>query len=108
MWDTDTYWFDISLVLGICAIGNILLGHFEEHKPKWRRLLKIGIVLGIALVLSYFQLRWVLYLLIALIGLCAAYIHVIWLPRHGINGWTGEPREKYLELVSGRKKQRAP
>ena len=22
-----------------------------------------------------------------------------WLPKHGINGWTAEPRDKYLELM---------
>jgi hypothetical protein len=26
------------------------------------------------------------------------YIHAIWLPRHGVNGWTGDPREKYYAL----------
>jgi hypothetical protein len=25
-------------------------------------------------------------------------IHLWWLPKHGINGWTGEPREKYYTL----------
>jgi hypothetical protein len=22
-------------------------------------------------------------------------IHMWWLPKHGINGWTGEPKDKY-------------
>jgi len=26
------------------------------------------------------------------------FVHVWWLPRHGINGWTGEPKEKYYAL----------
>jgi hypothetical protein len=26
------------------------------------------------------------------------YKHGIWLPRHGVNGWTDEPREKYYAL----------
>jgi hypothetical protein len=25
-------------------------------------------------------------------------IHMWWLPKHGINGWTGEPRAKYYQL----------
>lgn len=26
------------------------------------------------------------------------YVHGVWLPRHGVNGWTAEPREKYYAL----------
>jgi len=25
-------------------------------------------------------------------------IHMWWLPKHGINGWTAEPKEKYYQL----------
>jgi len=52
MWNTDTLWFDASVVLAIFAAGNIVFGHFEEHRPKWRRLLKVVIVLGVVLGLS--------------------------------------------------------
>jgi hypothetical protein len=34
----------------------------------------------------------------AIAALPVIYIHGIWLPRHGVNGWTGEPREKYYAL----------
>jgi len=100
MWNTSTYWFDVSVVFIIFAIGNILLGHFEQHRPKLRRLLKVVIILGLSLTLSYFQLRWVFFLILFAFVAAAAYIHMVWLPGHGINGWTGEPRDKYLELVS--------
>ena len=33
--------------------------------------------------------------------LVVVYLHAVWLPSKGINGWTGEPRDKYLELVGG-------
>lgn len=26
------------------------------------------------------------------------YVHGFWLPRNGVSGWTGEPREKYYAL----------
>ena len=26
------------------------------------------------------------------------YIHAIWRPCHGVNGWTGEPRDQYYAL----------
>jgi predicted MFS family arabinose efflux permease len=35
---------------------------------------------------------------LAIAALPVIYIHGIWLPRHGVNGWTGEPREKYYAL----------
>ncbi len=38
MWSTDTRWFDTAIVMGIFAIGNILFGHFEEHRPRVLRL----------------------------------------------------------------------
>ena len=35
---------------------------------------------------------------IALLLVTAAVVRLWWLPRHGINGFTGEPRDKYYEL----------
>ena len=99
MWDTQSFWFDIALIFGIFAIGNILLGHFEEHRPKWRRLLKVVIVLGLALCLSYFRLRWVTYAILVMFAVGAGYIHLVWLPKNGIDGWTGEPKQKYYDLL---------
>lgn len=33
----ETVWFDLAVVFGIFAFGNVLFGHFEEHKPQDRR-----------------------------------------------------------------------
>jgi hypothetical protein len=104
MWSTDTAWFDIAVVMSIFAVGNILFGHFEEHKPKPRRLLKVGLVVGITALLSIVGLRWVAYGLLGLLGLAAVYVHAWWLPRHGVNGLTGEPKAKYYELIGVRPK----
>jgi hypothetical protein len=100
MWSTDTLWFDAAVVLGIFAVGNILFGHFEAHRPKWRRLLKVALFLAIVLSLSATVGRAWACAFLALPLLAALYIHLIWLPKHGINGWTGEPRDRYLELVT--------
>lgn len=99
MWKTDTFWFDVAVVMSIFAVGSILLGHFEEHKSKLRRVLKVAIVLGVTVTLSWAGLRWLAYGLLGLMGLGAAYVHLWWLPSHGINGWTGEPKAKYYELL---------
>ncbi len=103
MWSTANYWFDVSVVVGVLAIGNILPGHFEEHLPKWKRLFKLLVFLIFAVSLSYFNQRWLFYSILLLFALVAVYIHVVWLPKNGINGWTGEPKEKYLDWVKGKK-----
>jgi hypothetical protein len=99
MWSTKTAWFDIALVMSIFAVGNILMGHFEEHKPKLRRLVKVAIVAGATAGLSSLGYRWVAYGMLGALGLAAVYVHLWWLPSHGVNGWTGEPKEKYYELL---------
>lgn len=100
MWRTDSLWLETAVVLGIFAVGNILFGHFEQHRNPLRRLAKVVLVLGITLALSAtvgraWGLGWLLLPLAA-----AAYVHLRWLPSHGINGFTGEPRDKYLALVT--------
>jgi hypothetical protein len=103
MWQTNTIWFDVTVVMSIFAVGNILFGHFEEHKPKWRRLLKVALVLGIFLGLVTSAGRAWGYGMLAIPLIGAAVVHLWWLPKHGINGWTGEPKEKYYELLKVRR-----
>ncbi len=103
MWGTETRWFDVAVVMSLFAVGSILFGRFEEHKPRWRRLLKVVIVLALTLTLAATVGRVWAYGLLVLPILGAAWVHLRWLPRHGINGWTAEPRDKYLELVRSRR-----
>jgi hypothetical protein len=99
MWNTDTPWFDVAAVTSFLAAGNILFGHFEEHKAKWRRLLKVALFAGMTAGFSSFGLRWVGWALMGVAIVGAGYLHLRWLPSHGINGWTGEPKEKYYKLM---------
>jgi hypothetical protein len=101
MWRTDTLWFDVAVVMTIFAVGSILFGRFEEHKPRWRRVLKVAVVLAVTLALATTMGRLWAYGVLMLPLLGAAWAHLYWLPKHGINGWTAEPRDKYLELVRG-------
>lgn len=98
MWTIDTYWFDFSLVSMIYALGNILMGHFEEHTPKWRRVLKYLITLVVVISISHYFGRVWSYGLIGVMALFAVYVHGFALPKKGINGWTGAPLEKYYEF----------
>ena len=93
-----TMWFEIAIVANIFAVGNILFGHFEEGTPKWRRLLKMLLVMAISVAISsYLGRAWFLAFLGAMF-LPAVYIHVWWLPSRGVNGWTCEPKQRYYEL----------
>jgi len=91
-------WIDIAVMASLFAVGNILFGHFEERTPKWRRVLKFFVMTGlIAFISSTAGRPWS----IALVGalLCAVLvIHLWWLPKQGIHGLTGEPKEKYYAL----------
>ena len=104
MWNTNTLWFDVAVVMSIFAVGSVLFGRFEEHKPRGRRLLKVAIVLTATLALSASVGRMWAYSVLAIPLIAAAYVHLVWLPQRGINGWTAEPREKYLELINARRR----
>ena|SRR5689334_1754980 len=91
-------WMAIAITATIFAIGNIVFGHFEERTPKWRRVTKVFLVLGlVAAVSARFGPAWGLFPVVLMLVLFMV-VHLWWLPRHGINGWTGEPKEKYYEF----------
>ena len=103
MW-ARTYWFDFALLYALLSIGSILFGHFEDWKPKWRRVLKIGMWTAIFFALLQFGGRpWAWGVMGALL-IVVVYLHAVWLPSKGINGWTAEPRDKYLELVGAKQR----
>jgi len=91
-------WPEVAVVAIIFAVGNILMGHWEAQTPKWRRLLKFVLFLGLTLAISASVGRLWAFGFLGAIGVAAVIIHAWWLPRHGINGWTGEPKEKYYAL----------
>ncbi len=102
MWSTDSHWFEVALLMGLTAIGGVLVGHFEAHKPKWRRVTKILVanVLFVGVSVAFGRIWF--WALLGVLALAVLYVHLIWLPKNGVNGWTGEPRERYLELVGPR------
>ena len=78
--------------------GNVLFRHFDPKLPLWRRVMKSAIALAITAAISCrFGHRGVL-IAFGIAMLPLIYVHGIWLPRHGVNGWTGEPRKRYYEL----------
>ncbi len=90
---------EVAVVATIFAVGNIVFGHWEAETPKWRRVLKFLLILGLTLGLSAALGRLWAFLFLGSLALLALIVHGWWLPRrHGINGWTGEPKEKYYAL----------
>ncbi len=86
------------LALAIFALGSIWFGKFEEGTPKWRRTLKLFVVVAaVGAIAQRFGSRPAIGLLaaIAVIGLV---VHFTWCRRHGIDPWTAEPWELYRRL----------
>ena len=98
MWDTNTIWFEISIVSGTIALGHICLGHFEERTLRLRKFIKYSSVLTLIILLSHFFGQKVALIVYGLLCLPVFWIHLVDLPKKGINGWTGKPKSKYYEL----------
>ena len=99
MWTTNSLWFEVAIVSIIFAVGNMVMGHFEERTPKVRRIGKYILTLLLICTLSVVSGRTVAMTVLAASILPILYIHGYVLPRkHGINGWTGEPKSKYYEF----------
>jgi len=98
MWNTDSLWLEISIVSFFLLMGHIFMGHFEERTPKLRKFAKVVASLVLVIVLSSIFGRTVAFTVFGLFLIPVVYIHGIWLPKRGINGWTGEPKSRYYDL----------
>jgi hypothetical protein len=103
-WRTDTLWLEVAIVCGLTAFGSIFFGHFEEETPKWRRVLKLVAMNIITVALSALLGRPWAFGFLGLMLAAVVVVHGWWLPKNGINGLTGEPKEKYYELRGWKKK----
>jgi hypothetical protein len=99
MWTTDSLWFEVAIVSIIFAVGNMVMGHFEEQTPKVRRVGKYLLTTLIVCLISIYAGRPVAMIVLGFSVLPILYIHGYYLPKKkGINGWTGEPKSKYYEF----------
>lgn len=99
MWHTESLWFEIAIVSIIFAVGNMLMGHFEERTPKLRRVGKFILTLLIVCGVSVLFGRTVSMIILAISFFPILYIHGYYLPKKkGINGWNGEPKSKYYDF----------
>jgi uncharacterized protein YqhQ len=89
---------DVAIMAAFLVFGNVKFQHFEPRMPLWRRILKVLVILAVTAGISHYFGRTGVMIWLGIAMLPLIYIHGIWLPRHGVNGWTGEPREKYYAL----------
>ena len=99
MWTLDSRWFDVASFTTLWAVLVILFGHFEQHRPSWRRLLKFALLLTLLLVVIETAGRVWGYAALGLLLAAGGAIHFTVLANRGIDGWTGEPREKFEALL---------
>jgi hypothetical protein len=98
MWTTESLWFEVAIVSMIFAIGNMVMGHFEERTPKVRRVGKYLLIMLIVCGISLAFGRNVSMAVLSISLIPVLYIHAYYLPKKGINGWTGEPKSRYYEF----------
>jgi hypothetical protein len=56
------------------------------------------VALAIVICSSIFFGRTIAFILLGAFLIPVLYIHLILLPKKGINGWTGKPKSKYYEF----------
>ena len=99
MWSTDSRWFDIAAFSTLWVVLTVVFGRFEQHKPAWRRLSKWAVFLVLLVGLIETAGRPVAYGVLGLLIIVGASFHFALLSKLGINGWTGEPRDRFDALV---------
>jgi hypothetical protein len=95
----DSRWVDVAALTTLLVVLTVVFDRFERHKPAWRRLAKIAVLAALVLVLIESLGRAWGYGVLALMLVAGTSLHFTVLSRLGINGWTGEPREKFEALL---------
>ena len=91
---------EILIVLTIASIAYFLVfNNFEKHLPIQKRISKLFMFVGVLAVIGILFGRFAFWSVIALMTIGQIYLHGVYFPRHGINGLTAEPHDKYLEVI---------
>ena len=95
----DSRWFDVAAFTTLCVVLTVVFGHFERHKPMWRRVGKVVALVALALVFVEGLGRPWAYAIFGLLLLAGSGLHFVVLSKLGINGFTGKPRDKFEALL---------
>ncbi len=91
---------EILIVLTIASLAYfVVFNKFEKHVPMKRRIVKLVTVVGVLSIIGILFSRYAFWGMIALMTIGQVYVHGVYFPKHGVNGWTAEPYDKYLELT---------
>ncbi len=91
---------EIIIVLTIASLAYfVVFNKFEKHVPVKRRIIKLVILIGMLAIIGTLFSRFAFWGMIALMTVGQVYLHGVYFPKHGVNGWTAEPYDKYLELT---------
>jgi len=99
MWTTDSRWFDAAVLTTALVVLTAIFDRFERHKPAWRRVGKIVVLVALVLVAIEALGRAWGYAVLGLLLLAGTALHFVVLWKLGINGFTAEPREKFETLL---------
>jgi hypothetical protein len=91
---------EILAVLIIAGIAYFLVfNNFEKHVPIQGRIIKLGVVVGVLVIIGILFGRYAFWGVITLMTFGQIYLHGWYFPKHGINGLTAEPHDKYMEVI---------
>lgn len=91
---------EILIVLAIASLAYfVVFKKFEKHVPTQRRITKLILVVGVLSLIGILFSRFAFWGVITLMTIGQVYVHGVYFPKHGVNGWTAEPYDKYLELT---------
>jgi uncharacterized membrane protein len=95
------------IVLTIASLAYfVVFNKFEKHVPMQRRITKLFIVVGVLTIIGILFGRFAFWGVIALMTIGQVYVHAVYFPKYGVNGWTAEPYDKYLELTERMKSKK--
>ena len=98
---------EILIVFTIASMAYFLaFNNFEKHLPIQRRVTKLFVVIGVLAIIGILFGRFAFWGLITLMTIGQIYLHGWYFPKHGINGLTAEPYDKYLETIEKMKGKR--
>ena len=98
---------EILIVFTIASMAYFLaFNNFEKHIPIQHRVTKLFVVIGVLAIIGILFGRFAFWGLITLMTVGQIYLHGWYFPKHGINGLTAEPYDKYLETIEKMKGKR--
>lgn len=92
---------EILIVLTMASLAYfVVFNKFEKHVPMQRRIIKLVILVGVLAIIGILFGRFAFWGVIALMTIGQVYLHGVYFPKHGVNGLTAEPYDKYLETIA--------